>query len=148
MFLFTDISLDLVLTMPFSTLSNRNIQFVDKKSLRRSYIVAKTMPITKLVKLINKKVFAKARLDKNSETFVIYIAILKALLVRITIYLLQTIQILASNLLKIAALKQNKAPIKVPNKYSDFADNFSKKMGLSTTNANQVSPAYNQVQKR
>lgn len=50
------------------------------------------MPTTKQVKLIDKHNVIKKSQDKNPETFIIYIAVLKA---EILIHLLQTVQIAA-----------------------------------------------------
>ena len=60
--------------MPFLTLSNADVQFIDNKLTCRSYATAETLPTTKQVELFNKKEFAKAALDENSKTFVIHIA--------------------------------------------------------------------------
>ena len=73
-FLLADISTEVVLGMPFLTLSNADVQFVKKELTWRSYTTAKALPTTKRVELINKKEFAKAALDENSETFVIHVA--------------------------------------------------------------------------
>ena len=75
-FLLADISAEIVLGMPFLTLSNANIQFVKKKLTWRSYTTAETLPTTKWVELINKKEFAKTALDEKSEIFVIHVAFL------------------------------------------------------------------------
>ena len=77
-FLLADISTEVVLDMPFFTLSNTDVQFVEKKLTWRSYTTAKALPTTKRVELIDKKEFAKAALDKkaldkNSETFVVHV---------------------------------------------------------------------------
>ena len=58
--------------MLFLIFSNINIQFAEKKSTWRSYTIAKVLPTTKRVELIDKKKFAKVVLDENSETFVAY----------------------------------------------------------------------------
>ena len=73
-FLLADISTKVVLGMSFFTFSNANVQFVEKELTWRTYTTAKALPTTKRVKLINKKEFAKAALDENSETFVVQIA--------------------------------------------------------------------------
>ena len=70
-FLLADISAEVVLGMPFLTFSNANVQFVEKELTWRSYITAEALPSTKRVELIDKKEFAKAALDENSETFVV-----------------------------------------------------------------------------
>ena len=60
--------------MPFLTLSNADVQFVEKELTWRSYTTAEVLPTTKRVELINKKEFAKVALDEKSETFVVYVA--------------------------------------------------------------------------
>ena len=60
--------------MAFLTLSNANVQFIEKKLTWRSYTSAEALPTTKRVEFINKKEFAKTALDANSETFVVYVA--------------------------------------------------------------------------
>ena len=72
-FLLADISAEVVLGMPFLTLSNADVQFVEKELTWRSYTTAEALPITKRVELINKKEFAKAALDEKSKTFVVHV---------------------------------------------------------------------------
>ena len=60
--------------MSFLTLSNVDIQFVGKELTWRTYTTAEILLMTKRVELIDKKEFAKATLDENSETFVMHIA--------------------------------------------------------------------------
>lgn len=66
------------------------------------------------MKLIDQKKFDKAALHENFETFVVYIATLKA--PKITIYLFQTAEV--------ASLQANQAPTIIFFKYLDFADIF------------------------
>ena len=75
--------------MSFLTFSNADIQFAEKELIWRSYTSAKALSITKRIELIDKKEFAKAALDKESKTFVVYVAALKASLksARIIIHL-------------------------------------------------------------
>lgn len=49
-----------------------------KEFILRFYTTAEVLFITKKIKLINKYEFTKIALDKNSKTFVVYIAILEA----------------------------------------------------------------------
>ena len=63
--LLADISMVVVLGMPFLTLSNADIQFAEKELIWRSYTAAEALPTTKRVEIINKKEFAKAALDEN-----------------------------------------------------------------------------------
>lgn len=69
------------------------------------------------MELIDKKEFAKAPLHKESETFLVHVAALEALLPGMTIY--------SSREAQISALKQNEAPVEVLPKYADYADLFS-----------------------
>ena len=121
-FLLADISVEVVLEMPFLTLSNADIQFPEKELTWRSYTTAKALPTTKWVELIDKKEFVKVALDENSETFVVHVAILEALLSEMTIH--------PSREAQIAALKQDEAPTEGQVKYSDFSDVFSEKDAL------------------
>ena len=73
-FLLANIDAEIVLSMPFLIFRNVDVQFVEKKLTWRSYNTAEALPTTKRVELINKKKFAKAALDENSETFVVHVA--------------------------------------------------------------------------
>ncbi len=71
------------LEIAFLSLDNANVKFTElRKLIWRSYTTAKALTTTSWVELINKREFAKAALDKNSETFVVYIAILKAMTIQ------------------------------------------------------------------
>lgn len=72
-------NIKVVLEMLFLLFSNANIRFNIKKFTWRSYNIAEALPITSQLKLINKRKFAKAVLDINSETFVVYVAALEAI---------------------------------------------------------------------
>lgn len=52
------------------------MQFIKKELIQRNYIIAKALPITKRVKLIDKREFTIAALNKNAKIFVMYIATL------------------------------------------------------------------------
>ena len=116
-FLLADISTGVVLGMPFLTLSNANIQFVEKKLTWRTYTTAKTLPTTRQIELIDKKQFAKAALDENFETFVVYVASLNL-----------TPGIHPDRAAQIASLLAKE--VRIPDKYSDFADVFSEAKAL------------------
>ena len=116
-FLLADISAEVVLGIPFLTLSNANVQFVEKKLTWRSYTTAKALPTIKQVELINKKEFAKAALDKKSETFVVHIAFFN-LVPRIH----------PDREAQIAFLLTEE--VKNPDEYLDFTNVFSKEKAL------------------
>lgn len=63
MSLLTNISIDITLRMPFITISNVKIDFVDRHIYWKIYIIAKILPMTKRVKLIGKKEFAYIAID-------------------------------------------------------------------------------------
>ncbi len=84
--------MEVVLGILFLSFSNVDIKFAELGKLTwRLYTVTKVLPTTSWVKLIDKKVFAKAVLDENSEIFVVYVATLKTT----TIYLSRAAQIAA-----------------------------------------------------
>ena len=77
-FLLADTSIEVVLEMPFLSLSHANVEFTELEKLTsRSYTAAKALPTTSRVELINKREFAKAALYRNSETFVVYVSALE-----------------------------------------------------------------------
>ena len=85
-FLLAETSMEVVLGMPFLTLSNSDIQFAAKELIWRSYNAAEALPTTKRAELIDKKEFAKAVLDEKSETFVVHVAALEASLAGMAIH--------------------------------------------------------------
>ena len=64
--------------MFFLTFSNANIQFAEKEFEWKKYIIVEALPTTQKVELINKREFVAAALNKNAETFVVYIAAVSA----------------------------------------------------------------------
>ena len=78
--------MEVVLGMPFFALINADIQFAEKELTWRSYTAAEALPTPKRVELIDKKEFVKAALDKESETFVVHILALEALLAGMAIH--------------------------------------------------------------
>lgn len=88
-FLPANTNMEVVLRMLFLAPSNINCQFSTEELTCKSYIIAEILPITSRVELIYKREFVKAALDKNSETFVIYISVLETT----TIYLSWVAQI-------------------------------------------------------
>ena len=118
-FLLAEISMEVILGMPFFTLSNANIRFAKKVLTWRSYTAAEALPTTEWVELIDKKEFAKATLDKESTTFVVQVLALEAPLRS------AKMRILPARAAQIATLKQDEVPTKVPPKDTDYADVFS-----------------------
>ena len=72
-FLLADISMDITLCMPFPSLSNIEINFVDCHIDQKLYVIIKVFLTTMQVKLIGKKKFAAVVLDPEDKAFVVYI---------------------------------------------------------------------------
>ena len=73
-FLVANVSPEVVLGMPFLTLSSVDVNFLGRELRWRTYITKKALPTTKRVELVGKKEFAAAALDPESEIFVIHVA--------------------------------------------------------------------------
>ncbi len=113
-------SMEVVLRILFLALSNADIQFSAEELTWRTYTVAEALPITSWVEFIDKRKFAKAALNKNSKTFVIYVLALAV--AESSIHPFQTAQI--------AALLWNKVLTEIPVKYFDYADVFSSDLAM------------------
>ena len=112
-FLLADIGVEVVLGMPFLTLSNADIQFEKKELTWRSYTTAEALPTTKRVEIIDKKEFAKAALDENVEAFVVHVTSIG----------LSSMSIHPAREAQIASLLAEE--VKIPTEYSDFFNVFS-----------------------
>ena len=122
-FWLADTSMEVVLGMPFLILSDVDIRFAEKELAWRSYTTAEALPTTRRVNLIDKKKFAKAALDENSETFVVQVATLEAPeSARMMVHLSRAAQI--------AALKWDKAPTEILSEYTDYAYVFSTDLAM------------------
>ncbi len=116
-FLLADTSIEVVLGIPFLSLSNADVEFAKLRKLTwRSYTTVDALPTISRVELIDKREFAKAALDENSETFVVHVATLEATTIH------------PSRAAQIAALKWDNAPTEIPAEYSDYIDIFSSEL--------------------
>ena len=77
--------MEVIPKMALLTLSNADIQFAEKELTLRSYTIEEALPTTQRIELINKKKLTNKVLDKESETFVMYVAALEAPLAGMTI---------------------------------------------------------------
>ena len=118
-FLVANVSPDVVLGMPFFTLSGADVDFLKRKLWWRFYTIEKALPTTKRVKLVGKKEFAATALNPGHETFVVHVASFESLSNT------QEGDVHPSCRAQIAALVANEASTLIPTKYSDFADVFS-----------------------
>lgn len=92
-FLLADISMEVVLKIPFLSFNYMNIDFkvIIGKLTWMTYIAIETISIAKKVELIDKYKFVKAALNRNFETFMVYIVALETTTVAMPIYLLQIV---------------------------------------------------------
>ncbi len=118
-FLLADVKPDIVLAMPFLTMSNADVDFQARDLQWRSYTTGEVLPTTRRVELIGKKEFTAAALDPEHEAFVVHIAALSVD---------SGDEVHLSRRAQIAHLKADEAPTKVPSKYADFADVFLPKL--------------------
>ncbi len=118
-FLLADIKPDIVLGMPFLTISNADVDFQPRDLQWRSYTTGDVLSTTRQGKLIGKKEFATAALDSEHKAFVVHVTTL-------SIYSGDEMDL--SRRAQIAHLKADEVPTKVPSKYADFADVFSPKL--------------------
>ena len=81
--LLANIIMKMVLDMFFLTLSNVNTYLAKKKLTWKTYITNKALSTNCQVEFIDWKEFAKVALDKNIDTFVVYVSSLRS---KITIY--------------------------------------------------------------
>ena len=100
--------------MFFLTFYNADLQFAEKELTWRIHITEKAFPTTCQVKIFNRKKIAKAVLDENVETLIVYISSLRS---KMSLYLAREIQL--------ALLLTKKVTVSI--KYSDFANVFLQK---------------------
>lgn len=62
--------------MLFFTLSNMNIKFTENELIWKTYNAVEALPTIGKIEFINKKDFPQALLDKDLETFVVYVSFL------------------------------------------------------------------------
>ena len=77
-FLVANVSPEVVLGMPFLTLSGADVDFLDRELRWRTYTIQEALPTTKRVELVGKEEFAAAALDPEHETFVVHVASLSS----------------------------------------------------------------------
>ena len=76
-FLLANISIKVVLSLLFLTLSNANVQFAEKKLTWKTYITKEALPTTHQVEIIDRKKFAKVSLNANVEAFEVHVSSLR-----------------------------------------------------------------------
>ena len=120
-FLVANVSPEVVLGMPFLTLSGADVDFSGRELRWKTYTAEEALPTTRRVELVGKKEFAAATLDPESETFVVHVASLSSDLLPSS----SPLNVHPSRRPQISGLIIEEAPTMVPAEYSDFVDVFS-----------------------
>ena len=68
-----NISPEVVLGMPFLTLSDADVDFLEHELRWRTYTTKKTLLTTRRIELVGKKEFVAATLDLKHETYVVHV---------------------------------------------------------------------------
>ena len=113
-FFLADTSMEVVLGMPFLTLSTAEIRFAERELVWRTYTAAGALSTTRRVEIIDKEL-AAAALNEDDETFVVHVAVIMRS-TKMTVH--------PSCEAQIASL--NVEEVTVPPEYSDYVDVFSK----------------------
>ena len=120
-FLVANVSPEVVLGMPFLTLSGADVDFSGRELRWKTYTVEEALPTTRRVELVGKEEFAAAAFDPESETFVVHVASLSSDALPSS----SSLDVHPFRKSQISGLIAEKAPTKVLAEYSDFADVFS-----------------------
>ena len=72
-FLVANVSPEIVLRMPFLTLSGADVDFLERELRWRTYTTKEALPTTKRVERVGKKEFAAAALNPEHETFITHV---------------------------------------------------------------------------
>lgn len=114
-----------ILNILFLTLSNADILIIKRKFIKKLYILAKAVSITKWIQLISQKKFAAAALELGKKAFIVYMAYLGS---KMLIYLTCEVQIFLLMAKKVT----------ISAKYSDFLDISSKKSVAELTKCSNI----------
>ncbi len=120
-FLLADVKPDIVLEIPFLTMSNIDVEFQAWNLQWRSYTTGDVLSTIKQFELIGKKEFAVAALDPEYEAFVVHVAAFSVD---------SGDEVHPSRRAQIAHLKVDEALTKVPSEYANFVDVFSPKLAV------------------
>ena len=77
-FLVANVSPEIVLGMPFLTLSDADVDFSGQELWWRTYTTEEILATTRYVELVGKKKFAAAALDPEYETYIVLVASLSS----------------------------------------------------------------------
>ena len=119
-FLGANVSPEVVLRMPFLTLSGADVDFLGRELQWRTYSTKEALPTTRRVELVGKKEFEAATLDPEHKSYVVYIGSVSSDASPSSL-----LDVHPSRRPQVSGLIAKEAPTKVLAKYSDFADVFS-----------------------
>ena len=122
-FLVANVSPEVVLRMPFLTLSGADVDFSGRELRWKTYTTEEALPTTRRVELVGKKEFAVAALDLESKTFIVHVTSLSS--DALPSYSPLELNVHPFRRPQVSGLIADEASTKVPAKYSDFADVFS-----------------------
>ena len=121
-FLVANISPEVVLGKPYLTLSGADVDFLGRELRWRTYSIKKAFPTTSRVKLVGKKEFADAAFDPEHETYVVHVGLVRSNASPSSSPL--ELNVHPSCRPQVSDLIAEKALMKVPAEYLDFADVF------------------------
>ena len=122
-FLIANVSLEVILGMPFLTLSGTDVDFLGRELRWKTHTIEEALPTTRHVELVGKEKFAVATLDSESETFIVHVASLSSD-VSPSFSPLE-LNVHHSRRPQVFGLIAEEASTKISIEYSDFADLFS-----------------------
>ena len=122
-FLVANVSPEVVLEMPFLSLSSADVDFLRRELRWRTYSTEEALPTTRRVELVGKKEFAAVALNPEHERYVVHVGSVRSDASPSSSPL--ELDVHPSFRPQVSGLIAEEAPMKVPAKYLDFADVFS-----------------------
>ena len=117
-FLVADTKFEMILGMPFLKISNADVLFGERTLTWKSYTTNEVLLTTEQAQLIELKKIVIVKLDVNSKTFVVYMAIRKQ--GEMPMHFKRQALIKA----QVRALLFDKGPAEIFTEYSDYSDAF------------------------
>lgn len=122
-FLVASVSLEIIFGMPFLTLNNADINFLDQKLRWKTYTTKEALLTTRHVELVGKKKFATTVFHPEHEIYIFHIGSVSFDMSPSTSSL--ELDVNTFYRLYISGLIDQEALTKVPNEYINFANIFS-----------------------
>ena len=122
-FLVANVSLEVVLGMPFLILSSVDIDFLGQKLWWRTYTTKKSFPTIGCIKLVGKKEFAVTALDPEHKTYIVHVVSFSSIPLVVSLGSIP-LDVHPFWRPQISGLIAEEASTKIPDKYANFADIF------------------------